>query len=144
MAAHYDRLAPVKRVIMGNVASGWKPVRNRNSKYFISREQHPENNYPNFVTGPSYLVSADAARALLDAAWTQPYIPLEDVFFTGVLADRLGIARRLVAEFKNNGERIGVQFMGCTLLRSISVHKVLAEEQAELMKASLSPNCGPL
>lgn len=44
-------------VIIGNVASGWEPVRNKQSKYYIDESQYSENKYPAFVTGPSYLVS---------------------------------------------------------------------------------------
>jgi len=44
-------------LIVGNVASGWEPVRNKQSKYFIDESQYGESKYPAFVTGPSYLVS---------------------------------------------------------------------------------------
>ena len=44
-------------VIIGNAASGWKPVRNNASKYFITEAQYQEEMYPTFVTGPSYVVS---------------------------------------------------------------------------------------
>ena len=134
---------------LGNLASHWKPGRVKESKYYISEEQYEEPNYPNFVTGPNYLLSRSAVDLLLEAAWNQPYVPLEDVFFTGILPERLNrqgtaVRKRMVAELKNNGDRISVQFIGCTLLRSISIHKVFAEEQEELLKASRDPQCGPL
>ena len=44
-----------KGLIVGNIASGWTPVRNPQSKYFITEEQYSESSYPPFATGPSYL-----------------------------------------------------------------------------------------
>ena len=44
-----------KGLIVGNIASGWTPVRNPQSKYFITEEQYSEASYPPFATGPSYL-----------------------------------------------------------------------------------------
>ena len=80
---------------------------------------------------------------ILDVAWNQPYISLEDVFITGILAEKAAIPRRLVTEFKNNAERIPTRFLGCTLLRTISIHKVKPEEQMELTKSAKNPLCGP-
>ena len=51
-----------KSIILGNVASGWKPVRNLESKYYISPKQYDETHYPPFVTGPSYVVSKRAMQ----------------------------------------------------------------------------------
>ena len=50
---------------IGNTASGWKPVRNNASKYFITEEQYKEEGYPTFVTGPSYVVSKAGYSSLL-------------------------------------------------------------------------------
>ena len=84
---------PVPRVILGNVSSGWKPVRNPKSKYLITESQYAAEKYPDFVTGPSYLVSRRAAAEILPAAMEHKYIHLEDVFLTGVVADSLLIPR---------------------------------------------------
>ena len=55
------KTSPHKSVVIGNTASGWKPVRNNDSKYFITEEQYKEEIYPTFVTGPSYVVSKEDA-----------------------------------------------------------------------------------
>ena len=133
---------PVPRVILGNVSSGWKPVRNPRSKYLITESQYPGERYPDFVTGPSYLVSRRAAAEILPAAMEQKYIHLEDVFLTGVVADSLSIPRINIGEFKNNAVRVPAQFMGCTIEKSFTIHKVSPEEQSELHELASSPNCG--
>ena len=52
-------------IVLGNVASGWKPVRNLESKYYISPKQFDETRYPPFVTGPSYVVSKKAINGIV-------------------------------------------------------------------------------
>ena len=79
------------RLILGNISRGWKPVRNPKSKYLITEAQYPEDSFPDFATGPSYLVSAQAVGEIYTAAMEFNYIHLEDVFLTGVVADSLDI-----------------------------------------------------
>ena len=133
---------PHPRLILGNISRNWKPVRNPQSKYLINEAQYPETTYPDFATGPSYLVSREAVAEILEAAMDMNYIHLEDVFLTGVVADSLGIQRLDENEFKNNAVRVPAQFMGCTIERSVTIHKVSPEEQLELFKLSKHPNCG--
>ena len=138
-----NRSAPAAGLILGNVASGWKPVRNKQSKYYISEAQYSGGLYPPFVTGPSYVASAAAVETLFRSAMEMPYMALEDVFLTGVVAEASGVPRRLVLEFKNNAMRVPTQFMGCTLLKTIAIHKVEPEEQLEMHKMAQKPVCGP-
>ena len=49
----------------------------------------------------------------------------------------------LAQHYRNNAERVPNQFLGCTLLRSISLHKIHADEQEELLIGSKTPTCGP-
>eukprot|EP00092_Neocalanus_flemingeri_P037427 GFUD01040755.1.p1 GENE.GFUD01040755.1~~GFUD01040755.1.p1 ORF type:complete len:210 (+),score=58.12 GFUD01040755.1:86-631(+) len=130
------------RVILGNISRGWKPVRNPQSKYLITEAQYPGENYPDFATGPSYLVSTQALLDIIPEAMEHTYIHLEDVFLTGVVSENLGIARRNVDEFKNNANRVPARFMGCTLLHTITIHKVGPEEQAEMYQLASNPECG--
>ena len=60
-----------KGLIVGNIASGWTPVRNPQSKYFITEEQYAEASYPPFATGPSYLGGNQVKYVLLPkkSAW---------------------------------------------------------------------------
>jgi len=130
------------RLILGNISRGWKPVRNPKSKYRITEAQYPEDKFPDFATGPSYLVSLQAAREIYQAAMEFKYIHLEDVFLTGVVADSLDISRLDVHEFKNNAVRVPAQFMGCTIQNSVTIHKVEPDEQRELYELAKNPNCG--
>jgi len=130
------------RLILGNISRGWKPVRNPQSKYLITEAQYPGDNYPDFATGPSYLVSNKAVMEIVPVAMEEKYIHLEDVFLTGVVAESLGISRHNNEQFKNNANRVPARFMGCTLLHTITIHKVDPEEQEELTQLANNPECG--
>jgi len=142
LSLNKEKSSKEQEIIVGNVASGWVPVRNPKSKYFITEEQYSESTYPPFVTGPSYLVSKPAVTHLYHAALEHPFLHLEDVFLTGIIAEQVGVPRRLAVEFRNNAVRIPAKFLGCTLLRTISIHKVLPSEQEELAKMAKNPQCG--
>ena len=88
------------------------------------------------------LVSSPAVNQIFQTAMEHPFVHLEDVFLTGIIAEKCGIPRRLAVEFRNNAVRIPAKFLGCTLLRTISIHKVLPSEQVLMSKMAQNPQCG--
>lgn len=76
-----------------------KPNRSKGARYYISSVQFPGAELPIFASGAAYLLTADAVRPLLAAAPDEPYIPLEDVFVTGILAGKAGVRRVGANEF---------------------------------------------
>ena len=50
--------------------------------------------------------------------------------------------KSLAVEFCNNAVQIPEKFLSCTLLRMISIHKVLPSEQEELAKMAKNPQSG--
>ena len=109
----------------------------------MTKDEYPGKRYPDFATGPSYLVSNQAVMDIVPAAMEQKYIHLEDVFLTGVVANKLGIERKNIKEFKNyNYKKVWKRLMGCTLMHTITIHKVDPEEQAELHQKTSRTECG--
>lgn len=119
-----------KNVIFGRLAKKWKPIRNKKSKYFVSQAQFKHAVFPDFTTGPAYLLSSDIVRKLYDAALDQTYLKLEDVFVTGIVADKLGIKRTHANEFLNKK----ISYSACNVQRGISIHMVKYSEQFDLWK----------
>ncbi|XP_071558728.1 beta-1,3-galactosyltransferase 5 isoform X2 [Temnothorax nylanderi] len=122
-----------RNVIFGRLARKWKPIRNRKSKYYVSQAQFQQTIFPDFTTGPAYLLSSDTVRRLYDAALDQTYLKLEDVFTTGIVAHRLGIRRSHANEFLNKR----IQYTACNIQRGISIHMVKYSEQFDLWKKLL-------
>ncbi|XP_043253253.1 beta-1,3-galactosyltransferase 5-like [Colletes gigas] len=133
LQAFAARHAKDKNVIFGRLAKKWKPIRNKKSKYYVSRTQFKHAVFPDFTTGPAYLLSSDIVRKLYDAALDQTYLKLEDVFVTGIVADKLGIKRTHANEFLNKK----ISYSACNIQRGISIHMVKYSEQFDLWKKLL-------
>lgn len=54
--------------IWGRLAHGWRPIRQHNSKYYVSRAQYAGRVYPDFCTGPAYLMTRSAVIPLYEGA----------------------------------------------------------------------------
>ncbi|XP_061705080.1 beta-1,3-galactosyltransferase 5-like [Cydia pomonella] len=119
--------------VWGKVARRSRPARAPRSKYFVPPAQYPGSVFPDFATGPAYLVTADAVPRLLRAAPTARYLRLEDVFVTGVLASRLGVRRVHAPEFYNKK----VAPHPCAVQRGVAIHMVRYHEQFDLWRKLL-------
>ncbi|XP_014469067.1 PREDICTED: beta-1,3-galactosyltransferase 5-like [Dinoponera quadriceps] len=133
LLAFVNKHARDRNVIFGRLARKWKPIRNRKSKYYVSQAQFQQSVFPDFTTGPAYLLSSDTVRRLYDAALDHTYLKLEDVFMTGIVAHKLGIKRSHANEFLNKR----IQYTACNIQRGISIHMVKYSEQFDLWKKLL-------
>lgn len=120
-----DKQQNVKRTIFGRLARKWKPIRNSSSKYYVSTTQYPQSFFPDFTTGPAYLVSKDSLHDLFVNSLNATYLKLEDVFMTGVVAQNISVKRIHVTEFFNKR----IPFNVCNIRKSISIHMVKFHEQ---------------
>lgn len=124
---------PAQRAIYGRLAKKWKPIRNKKSKYYISIQQYKPALFPDFTTGPAYLLPARLSKELYNAALNHTYFKLEDVFVTGIVANSLKIKRIHVPEFLNKR----VPLTPCSVQRGISIHMIKGAEQYDLWKKQL-------
>lgn len=111
------------RTIYGSVKTDWRPVRDENDKYYISKYQFEPDVFPHFTTGPAYMFPIKLAVELYNEAQKLPYVKLEDVFYTGIVSSRLNISRIDIPEFVNNF----VEFEDCLLKKTITVHGTIGE-----------------
>ncbi|KAH9366293.1 hypothetical protein HPB48_010292 [Haemaphysalis longicornis] len=93
LADRVRRLHGVKRTMWGMLTHKWPPIRNRTSKWYMSVREYRNSTYPDYLTGPSYLWSRDCAPLLLRGSTAVPFVYLEDVFLTGMVAGKMGIKR---------------------------------------------------
>ncbi|KAE8752398.1 hypothetical protein FOCC_FOCC000870 [Frankliniella occidentalis] len=133
LMAFISKHADVKRTIFGRLAKKWKPIRNKKSKYYVSPQQYKRVVFPDFTTGPAYLMSQDVVHDLYTAALKQMYLKLEDVYTTGIVAHSVNVKRVHVNEFLNKR----VAFNACNIQKGISIHMVKYHEQFDLWKKLL-------
>lgn len=121
------------RTIFGRLAKKWKPIRNKKSKYYVAPRQYMPAVFPDFTTGPAYLITSDLIHDLFTKALDQTYLKLEDVFITGIVGHSLGIKLVHVKEFLNKR----VSFNPCNIQKAISIHMIKSSEQFDLWKKLL-------
>lgn len=122
-----------KRKIFGRLAKKWKPIRNKASKYYVSVQQYKNSLFPDFTTGPAYLMTSDIVHELYTTALEKTYLKLEDVYTTGIVAQEKKVQRVHVNEFFNRR----VTLNPCNVQKGISIHMVKTYEQYDLWKKLL-------
>lgn len=55
------------------------------------KKEYPDEFYPEYVAGYYTLFSSDVVRAIHDISHLVPFIPIEDVFGTGIIREKLGL-----------------------------------------------------
>ncbi|XP_064078382.1 uncharacterized protein LOC135195821 isoform X2 [Macrobrachium nipponense] len=123
-----------RRVMYGRLAKGWKPVRNKKSKYYIDVATYKKTKYPDFLTGPAYLFTSDIVDDIYQKALGTTFFVLEDVLVTGIVGESLRIRRVGDSRFRN--EKIKLTDT-CTLMKTVSIHMVKYEEQFDIYKRTL-------
>ncbi|CAL1264969.1 unnamed protein product [Larinioides sclopetarius] len=81
------------KAILGELAHDWHPVRSAKNKWFTSYNEYPFNIYPDFVFGPSYLLTGDTIKLLFNASIKMKLFHLEDVYITGFVAEKVNVQR---------------------------------------------------
>ncbi|NXI69938.1 B3GT5 galactosyltransferase, partial [Anseranas semipalmata] len=62
------------------------PIREKDSKWYVSVEEYPEKTYPPFCSGTGYVLSTDVASQIYNVSESTLFIKLEDVFIGLCLA----------------------------------------------------------
>ena len=65
------------------------PDRDPQSKYYVSWQQYNEITWPRFCPGGMYSVSVEVARRMYDASRLTPLLPVDDVWLTGILREKI-------------------------------------------------------
>ncbi|XP_009638600.1 beta-1,3-galactosyltransferase 2-like [Egretta garzetta] len=71
---------PPKNYFTGCLMKGHKPIRNKNNKWYISKEEYPGDRFPPFCSGTGYIFSGDLASKIVSASVMIKFIHLEDVY----------------------------------------------------------------
>ena len=80
----------INNTILCNVISGAHPVRTKN-KWKVTKEEYPDNLYPPYCPGLGLIMTGDIIPKLYNQSLYEPYFWVDDVYFTGLLAQSLKI-----------------------------------------------------
>ena len=70
------------------------PRRDKTDKWYVSREDYPHDHYPPYCEGFAYVTSPQVILELYSVALRTKYYWIDDVFITGIVAQRVGIGHR--------------------------------------------------
>jgi len=73
------------------------PDRAVSSKFYVPHSMYPDRYYPTYCSGPGYIISGSAAAAILSVSVDAAFLPMEDVFVTGVCRVLAGISWTQIA-----------------------------------------------
>nr|XP_037270499.1 beta-1,3-galactosyltransferase 1-like [Rhipicephalus microplus] len=77
--------------LAGYVTQGRKTVRRAGSKWYMPLAVYEPNWLPSYIHGSGYVVSRDAVRPFFAEALATSFLYAEDIFLTGVVAQKVGI-----------------------------------------------------
>ena len=86
---------PTSSLILGSLNSR-SPVK-RYGQWKVDYRQYPQQRFPPYCSGCAYVISGDMASRLYHVTQTNQspaLIPVEDVFVTGLLAEKVGVSCR--------------------------------------------------
>jgi hypothetical protein len=72
---------------------GYQPHTNPDSKWYVCPEYWCEGRqvYPDFLSGPFYILSENILEVLFSASFSKPLFPFEDVYITGTLREAVNL-----------------------------------------------------
>lgn len=73
---------------------------------YVPEDVYPNETYPAYVNGGTYLLTSTAVSQMLDSTPYVKPITIEDVLFTGVVAEHAMVYRQNAAEFFRNGNEV--------------------------------------
>ncbi|KAJ3653608.1 hypothetical protein Zmor_012849 [Zophobas morio] len=107
-----------KRLLMGRAIIGERRKNDYNKKWYAPRYMFLGHTYPKFLAGPAYLMSLRVARELYSAALELPLFHLEDVFVTGICAEKMKIHRWHLYLFTD----YRVPRIWCRMMKLVTLH----------------------
>lgn len=63
-------------------------------KWSLSNEEWPWSTFPSYFLGGSTVITGSAVSPLLEAARTVPFLWIDDVYLSGLLAEKAGVSLR--------------------------------------------------
>ncbi|XP_077412639.1 beta-1,3-galactosyltransferase 2 [Vanacampus margaritifer] len=134
-------MKPKTNYFTGIVVHGDKPIRDKMSKWYVSKEEYPEMKYPTFCSGTGYVLSGELALKIFTTSLSMRRVHLEDVHVALCVA-KLGLKP---VDLPNGAlfNHWRVPFKGCKYNDLITSHGFQAKEIIQYWKLMQSnkTNC---
>lgn len=74
--------------LFGSLICNARPISDPKNKWYTPKYMYSKKIYPNYLSGTGYVMSLDVAAKLYETSLATPLLHLEDVYLTGVCAQR--------------------------------------------------------
>lgn len=64
------------------------PIRRLSSKWYTPKWLYEDNYFPSYLSGPAYIIAGHAVSQMYNKSLELPILPIEDVMFTGIVANK--------------------------------------------------------
>lgn len=95
--------------LTGALQQGALPYRDPTDKYYLPYWLYNRSVLPDFLSGTTYIMPGRRVPEILETSFSVPLLNLEDVFFTGIVAQTLNLPlmrdQRFCAKAKEEGEK---------------------------------------
>ncbi|XP_062892851.1 beta-1,3-galactosyltransferase 5-like isoform X2 [Mobula hypostoma] len=125
--------APRSNLFTGYIVRSAAPIREKTSRWYISKEEYPGETYPPYCTGTGYVLSTDLACRVWNISGTAPVFRLEDVY-VGMRVAELKV-EPVPIHFKPVFFSEGAPFSICSYRRLVTSHHVRNFEKLLYWKA---------
>uniref|UniRef100_A0A182IKR6 Galectin domain-containing protein n=1 Tax=Anopheles atroparvus TaxID=41427 RepID=A0A182IKR6_ANOAO len=89
-----NRLVEGKHLLTGFMFCEAKPIGDTSSKWYSPTYMYNKEVYPHYLSGTAYVMNFETAKVLYRTSLSTPIFHLEDVYLTGIVAERVKIRRR--------------------------------------------------
>lgn len=90
---------PTKKLLAGYVLRGMIPIREPANKWYVTKFEYGGSVYPTFLSGWFYITTPDTCRKLVEQSKIVPYFWIDDLYVTGLLAQRLQIKHYSIGNY---------------------------------------------
>ncbi|KAM5335841.1 beta-1,3-galactosyltransferase 5 isoform 1-T9 [Glossophaga mutica] len=118
------------------------PIRQKHSKWFVSKYEYPWDRYPPFCSGTAYVFSSDVASQVYNVSESVPFLKLEDVF-VGLCLKKLDINLEELHS-QQTFFPSGLSFSTCRFRKIVACHFVGPQKMLlywRALESSLGEEC---
>ncbi|XP_015610487.1 beta-1,3-galactosyltransferase 1 isoform X2 [Cephus cinctus] len=116
--------------LLGSLICNAKPIQDPKNKWYTPKYMYAERTYPNYLSGTGYVMSLDVAGKLYQAALSTPLLHLEDVYVTGVCAQKAKLRPVNHPGFSYVPRKMDA----CVFKSAITAHKVSSSKMYTIWK----------
>lgn len=128
--------------VFGHPMLHLKPNRNPKHKWFVPYHEIPVDWLPPFVAGPAYVLTRDSLQPLINAAFNSTFVRNEDVFITGIVANKAQVRRIICKKFVHWPNK--KQHVGSPSFRNVITYHLPGRKDKQKLKDSWSDIVQPM